>query len=216
MITHVSIQNFIFNVGFVEFDSEELCLIAFAELTKINENSENLHNSNSLANDEISYTNYNWKQAKSYTVKDIIVNIEIRVSEVGDIERKSAKTDAVFYKFYAREDIKTRVHESKPYNKYSDFEKSYSRNYKNSNYERNYEREKGKYYSNRDYRDNKYKNNNKSRDYNKNTEKQRNKHTEDNKDNNSKKSRSNVNSKSKSKSKSNSVIRDRMRSRSRS
>jgi hypothetical protein len=141
-------------------------------------------------------------------VKDIVVEIEIRVSEICDIERKSAKTDAVFYKFYAREEIKNKVHDIKNYSKNRELNSS---SYKNrSNYDRQYEKERGRYYSNRDNRYSDRRNKNKSGRTDKhkdelNTENLENIENHENRENSCNKSISNK-----------SLTRERVRSRSRS
>lgn len=62
---------------------------------------------------------------------------EIRISEQKDIERKSDKKDAIYYKYYARNsrpDFKSQRTQDKPQNNHSsrrNYHKSGRRNYKN-------------------------------------------------------------------------------------
>lgn len=73
----------------VEFDTETAALSIFNEFT------------NSESNKE---SDYNWKPAKEYELDKRMISIEMRVSEEGDLERKGEKKDAIYYKYYARND----------------------------------------------------------------------------------------------------------------
>lgn len=82
-----------------EFDSEEHCLNAYYNL-QVN-NDENLEKSN--VND------FDWKIAKGHKLNDVDINdIEIRISEINDVLKKCPKDEAVYYKYYDREEIKKR------------------------------------------------------------------------------------------------------------
>lgn len=102
-----------------EFDSEEFCIKAYKELqhnANANANTNDTNdtnanaNTNNIDNSELHINNdWNWKLAKSYKLNDILVNdIEIRISETNDILKKCAKDEAVYYKYYDREEIKKR------------------------------------------------------------------------------------------------------------
>lgn len=73
----------------VEFDSEEQCAAVLQKhcLGDLGEEGQ-------------------WAKAKGAKVGDFDVEIEMRVSDEGDLARKSAKEDSVYYKFYNRELIR--------------------------------------------------------------------------------------------------------------
>jgi len=87
----------------IEFDSDDLCLKAFKELTSVEENPEL---NESLEKESNPFVEYNWKKARSYTLENREIEIQMRIAEEGDLDRKSSTKDAIFYKYYKREEIK--------------------------------------------------------------------------------------------------------------
>ena len=73
----------------VEFDNEESSLETF------------WYFSNSTYDKSKSeLENYNWKKSKNYMKMNRELDIEIRVAEEGDVDKKSDRKESVYYKFY--------------------------------------------------------------------------------------------------------------------
>ena len=110
----------------VEFDNEESSLGTY------------WHFSNSNYDDSKSeLENYNWKKSKNYMKMNRELDIEIRVAEEGDVNKKSDRKESVYYKFYNNN--------RRNYRKYK-------RNYRRGNYYYNNYRNNNYYYKRRKYR----------------------------------------------------------------
>lgn len=111
----------------VEFDSEEYGLSTYYEFT-------GTHPSDEAEELE----KFNWKQSRPFKLDIHEVIPEIRISEQKDIERKSDKKDAIYYKYYARnskpEFKNQRVYEKDHHNQNSrrNYHKSNKRNQNNN------------------------------------------------------------------------------------
>ena len=80
----------------IDFDSDEACVNTYFTLTgseKIDSNEKSL---------------FNWKEAPKYISGGHTLCPIVRIAEDGDTERKSDKTEAAFYKYYCREEIKNK------------------------------------------------------------------------------------------------------------
>jgi len=107
----------------VEFDNEESSLGTY------------WHFSNSNYDDSKSeLENYNWKKSKNYMKMNRELDIEIRVAEEGDVNKKSDRKESVYYKFYNNN--------RRNYRKYK-------RNYRRGNYYYNNYRNNNYYYKRR-------------------------------------------------------------------
>ena len=107
----------------VEFDNEESSLGTY------------WHFSNSNYDDSKSeLENYNWKKSKNYMKMNRELDIEIRVAEEGDVDKKSDRKESVYYKFYNNN--------RRNYRKYK-------RNYRRGNYYYNNYRNNNYYYKRR-------------------------------------------------------------------
>ena len=107
----------------VEFDNEESSLGTY------------WHFSNSNYDDSKSeLENYNWKKSKNYMKMNRELDIEIRVAEEGDVNKKSDRKESVYYKFYNNN--------KRNYRKYK-------RNYRRGNYYYNNYRNNNYYYKRR-------------------------------------------------------------------
>ena len=132
----------------VEFDNEESSLGTY------------WHFSNSNYDDSKSeLENYNWKKSKNYMKMNRELDIEIRVAEEGDVNKKSDRKESVYYKFYNNN--------KRNYRKYK-------RNYRRGNYYYNNYRNNNYYYKRRKERS-------RDKDNEKNEEKEEN-NLNDNKD----------------------------------
>ena len=107
----------------VEFDNEESSLETF------------WYFSNSTYDKSKSeLENYNWKKSKNYMKMNRELDIEIRVAEEGDVNKKSDRKESVYYKFYNNN--------RRNYRKYK-------RNYRRGNYYYNNYRNNNYYYKRR-------------------------------------------------------------------
>ena len=134
----------------VEFDNEESSLGTY------------WHFSNSNYDDSKSeLENYNWKKSKNYMKMNRELDIEIRVAEEGDVDKKSDRKESVYYKFYNNK--------KRNYNKYY-HKKNYRRGgyYNYSKYKRNNNFMKGKRNRSRDKENNSKEKNNGNEDNNEN------------------------------------------------
>lgn len=122
----------------MEFLSSEGCLKAFNEL------------SGNILNNTEERIMYNWTNAKSYTIDTFQIDIEIRISEIKDEERKSNKAEAAYYKYYAREEIKQNQSENHKYSNNRNYHNHSNANYydKHNYYGKNYHHNNDNYYSN--------------------------------------------------------------------
>ena len=134
----------------VEFDNEESSLGTY------------WHFSNSNYDDSKSeLENYNWKKSKNYMKMNRELDIEIRVAEEGDVNKKSDRKESVYYKFYNNN--------RRNYRKYK-------RNYRRGNYYYNNYRNNNYYYKRRKERS-------RDKDNEKNEEKEEKKEEENNNNN---------------------------------
>ena len=134
----------------VEFDNEESSLETF------------WYFSNSTYDKSKSeLENYNWKKSKNYMKMNRELDIEIRVAEEGDVDKKSDRKESVYYKFYNNK--------KRNYNKYY-HKKNYRRGgyYNYSKYKRNNNFMKGKRNRSRDKENNSKEKNNGNEDNNEN------------------------------------------------
>ena len=134
----------------VEFDNEESSLETF------------WYFSNSTYDKSKSeLENYNWKKSKNYMKMNRELDIEIRVAEEGDVDKKSDRKESVYYKFYNNK--------KRNYNKYY-HKKNYRRGgyYNYSKYKRNNNFMKGKRNRSRDKENNSKEKNNVNEDNNEN------------------------------------------------
>ena len=76
----------------VEFDTEVACLTLFREFTGNHEQ------------ESSDYEYFNWKVSKGHLLDNRMIDIEMRISEEGDLLRKADKKDAIYYKYYARKE----------------------------------------------------------------------------------------------------------------
>ena len=138
----------------VEFDNEESSLGTY------------WHFSNSNYDDSKSeLENYNWKKSKNYMKMNRELDIEIRVAEEGDVNKKSDRKESVYYKFYNNN--------RRNYRKYK-------RNYRRGNYYYNNYRNNNYYYKRRKERS-------RDKDNEKKEEKEEKKEEENNNNNKEKK-----------------------------
>ena len=134
----------------VEFDNEESSLETF------------WYFSNSTYDKSKSeLENYNWKKSKNYMKMNRELDIEIRVAEEGDVDKKSDRKESVYYKFYNNK--------KRNYNKYY-HKKNYRRGgyYNYSKYKRNNNFMKGKRNRSRDKENSSKEKNNGNEDNNEN------------------------------------------------
>ena len=134
----------------VEFDNEESSLETF------------WYFSNSTYDKSKSeLENYNWKKSKNFMKMNRELDIEIRVAEEGDVDKKSDRKESVYYKFYNNK--------KRNYNKYY-HKKNYRRGgyYNYSKYKRNNNFMKGKRNRSRDKENNSKEKNNGNEDNNEN------------------------------------------------
>ena len=75
----------------VEFDNEEQALECFKILTglEIDKDAQDIHK-------------FDWKVSKPFIINDTAHEIQVRVSEVKDLDKKSGKGDSVYYKVYSQ------------------------------------------------------------------------------------------------------------------
>ena len=106
-----------------EFDNEESSLATFWNFTNSN-----------YDDSKSELENYNWKKSKNYMKMNRELDIEIRVAEEGDVNKKSDRKESVYYKFYNNN--------RKNYRKYK-------RNYRRGNYYYNNYRNNNYYYKRR-------------------------------------------------------------------
>ena len=131
-----------------EFDNEESSLATFWNFTNSN-----------YDDSKSELENYNWKKSKNYMKMNRELDIEIRVAEEGDVNKKSDRKESVYYKFYNNN--------KRNYRKYK-------RNYRRGNYYYNNYRNNNYYYKRRKERS-------RDKDNEKNEEKEEN-NLNDNKD----------------------------------
>ena len=131
-----------------EFDNEESSLGTFWNFTNSN-----------YDDSKSELENYNWKKSKNYMKMNRELDIEIRVAEEGDVNKKSDRKESVYYKFYNNN--------KRNYRKYK-------RNYRRGNYYYNNYRNNNYYYKRRKERS-------RDKDNEKNEEKEEN-NLNDNKD----------------------------------
>ena len=106
-----------------EFDNEESSLATFWNFTNSN-----------YDDSKSELENYNWKKSKNYMKMNRELDIEIRVAEEGDVNKKSDRKESVYYKFYNNN--------RRNYRKYK-------RNYRRGNYYYNNYRNNNYYYKRR-------------------------------------------------------------------
>ena len=106
-----------------EFDNEESSLATFWNFTNSN-----------YDDSKSELENYNWKKSKNYMKMNRELDIEIRVAEEGDVNKKSDRKESVYYKFYNNN--------KRNYRKYK-------RNYRRGNYYYNNYRNNNYYYKRR-------------------------------------------------------------------
>ena len=107
----------------VEFDNEESSLETYWNFTNSN-----------YDDSKSELENYNWKKSKNYMKMNRELDIEIRVAEEGDVNKKSDRKESVYYKFYNNN--------RRNYRKYK-------RNYRRGNYYYNNYRNNNYYYKRR-------------------------------------------------------------------
>ena len=107
----------------VEFDNEESSLGTYWHFTNSN-----------YDDSKSELENYNWKKSKNYMKMNRELDIEIRVAEEGDVNKKSDRKESVYYKFYNNN--------RRNYRKYK-------RNYRRGNYYYNNYRNNNYYYKRR-------------------------------------------------------------------
>ena len=107
----------------VEFDNEESSLGTYWNFTNSN-----------YDDSKSELENYNWKKSKNYMKMNRELDIEIRVAEEGDVNKKSDRKESVYYKFYNNN--------RRNYRKYK-------RNYRRGNYYYNNYRNNNYYYKRR-------------------------------------------------------------------
>ena len=107
----------------VEFDNEESSLGTYWHFTNSN-----------YDDSKSELENYNWKKSKNYMKMNRELDIEIRVAEEGDVNKKSDRKESVYYKFYNNN--------KRNYRKYK-------RNYRRGNYYYNNYRNNNYYYKRR-------------------------------------------------------------------
>ena len=134
----------------VEFDNEESSLGTYWNFTNSN-----------YDDSKSELENYNWKKSKNYMKMNRELDIEIRVAEEGDVDKKSDRKESVYYKFYNNK--------KRNYNKYY-HKKNYRRGgyYNYSKYKRNNNFMKGKRNRSRDKENNSKEKNNGNEDNNEN------------------------------------------------
>ena len=106
-----------------EFDNEESSLATFWNFTNSN-----------YDDSKSELENYNWKKSKNFMKMNRELDIEIRVAEEGDVNKKSDRKESVYYKFYNNN--------RRNYRKYK-------RNYRRGNYYYNNYRNNNYYYKRR-------------------------------------------------------------------
>ena len=133
-----------------EFDNEESSLATFWNFTNSN-----------YDDSKSELENYNWKKSKNFMKMNRELDIEIRVAEEGDVDKKSDRKESVYYKFYNNK--------KRNYNKYY-HKKNYRRGgyYNYSKYKRNNNFMKGKRNRSRDKENNSKEKNNGNEDNNEN------------------------------------------------
>ena len=118
-----------------EFDNEESSLGTY------------WHFSNSNYDDSKSeLENYNWKKSKNFMKMNRELDIEIRVAEEGDVDKKSDRKESVYYKFYNNKRNYNRIYHRKNYKR--------GEYYNYNKYKRNNNYKKGKRDRSRDKDDN--------------------------------------------------------------
>ena len=107
----------------VEFDNEESSLGTY------------WHFSNSNYDDSKSeLENYNWKKSKNYMKMNRELDIEIRVAEEGDVDKKSDRKESVYYKFYNNKRNYNRFYHRKNYKRGGYY--NYNKYKRNNNYKK--------------------------------------------------------------------------------
>jgi hypothetical protein len=107
----------------VEFDNEESSLDTF------------WYFSNSTYDKSKSeLENYNWKKSKNFMKMNRELDIEIRVAEEGDVDKKSDRKESVYYKFYNNKRNYNRFYHRKNYKRGGYY--NYNKYKRNNNYKK--------------------------------------------------------------------------------
>lgn len=103
----------------VELDNEEISLNAFWKLT-----------GTQCDKEKDDFDNYNWKKAKTYLTMNRELDIEIRVSVEGDLNKKSEKKESVYYKFYNKKKFNAKYYRQRGNRKrrYNNYNYNYNKN----------------------------------------------------------------------------------------
>ena len=103
----------------VELDNEEITLNAFWKLT-----------GTQCDKEKDDFDNYNWKKAKTYLTMNRELDIEIRVSVEGDLDKKSEKKESVYYKFYNKKKFNAKYYRQRgnKNRRYNNYNYNYNKN----------------------------------------------------------------------------------------
>jgi hypothetical protein len=78
--------------------------------------------------------NYNWKKSKNFMKMNRELDIEIRVAEEGDVDKKSDRKESVYYKFYNNKRNYNRFYHRKNYKRGGYY--NYNKYKRNNNYKK--------------------------------------------------------------------------------